>query len=70
MYFSSGEIEMSAWDKLKEKLVPRSDAATALRRMPAAERLPKYRANSLEPDMDISEAEKDILRSIGRVKEV
>jgi hypothetical protein len=47
------------------ELIPPSDAAKALRRMPKAERLPKYKANSLVVSIDIPTSLKDMIREAG-----
>jgi hypothetical protein len=57
---------MSLTRNEKDELVPQSDAATALLRMPPAERLPKYRRNSLNAMRDVPQAVKDALRRFGQ----
>ena len=52
-------------DKILEDLLPNSDGAIALLRMPADERLPKYRANSLYSGGDVPERVKELIRQIG-----
>lgn len=47
------------------ELVPPSDAATALLRMPKDERLPKFKPNSMTASQDVPDHVKDAIRKIG-----
>lgn len=48
------------------ELLPPTDAHVALKRMPKEERLPKFRSNSLNITVDLSDDVKGALQYVGR----
>jgi hypothetical protein len=60
-------IDMDSHQQTLEELIPPSDAAEALRRMPLEERLPRLKnVSEIDPNAgDLPEHAKDILRGIG-----